>query len=103
VGLHAEHQAGPDRLAVEQDRARAAHALLAPDVGPGVAKVVAEHVDQGSARLHPDVGRGAGGPWRDVLAVAHEGPPTATPARLSRRAASTRSGVMGIASISTPR
>ena len=37
VGLHREHEARTHRLAVEEDRARAAHAMLAPEVRAGEA------------------------------------------------------------------
>src|SRR5262249_39837448 len=33
VSLHGEHEAGADRLAVQEHGARAAHPVLAPDVG----------------------------------------------------------------------
>ena len=51
VGLHGEHQAGAHRLAVEQDRAGAAHAVLAADVGAGQAQLVAQEVGEQQARL----------------------------------------------------
>jgi phage terminase large subunit-like protein len=51
VGLRGEHEAGLDRLAVEQHRAHAADALLAADVGTGQAEVVAEEVDEQPPRL----------------------------------------------------
>lgn len=44
LGLDGQHQARPDRRAVQQDRAAAAHAVLTPDVGAGKAEVVAEVV-----------------------------------------------------------
>src|SRR5262249_29184626 len=36
VGLHGEHQARADRLALDEYRAGAAHAVLAPDMGAGL-------------------------------------------------------------------
>ena len=53
VGLDGEHQARAHRLAVELDRAGAADAVLAADLGPGQA-LVADEVRQQRARL--DVG-----------------------------------------------
>jgi hypothetical protein len=44
LGLNREHQARADRRTVEQDRAAAAYAVLAADVGAGQAEVVAEVV-----------------------------------------------------------
>ncbi len=54
VGLDREHQAGADRLAVEDDRAGAADAVLAADMRAGLAAVVADRVDQRLARLDAD-------------------------------------------------
>ena len=51
VGLHREHQAGAHRLAVEEDRAGAADAVLAADVRAGQAELVAQEVAQQQARL----------------------------------------------------
>ncbi len=51
IGLHGEHQAGADRLSVEQDGARAAHAVLAADVRAGQTQLVAQEVAQQQARL----------------------------------------------------
>ncbi len=47
-----EHQAGAHRPAVDQDRAGAADAVLAADVGAGEAEVVAQRVGQQPARGH---------------------------------------------------
>jgi hypothetical protein len=44
LGLDGEHQAGAHRRAVQQDRAAAAHAVLAADVGAGQPEVVAKVV-----------------------------------------------------------
>ena len=54
VGLDREHQAGAHRIVVEDDGAGAADAVLAADMGPGLAAVVADGVDQGAPRLDPD-------------------------------------------------
>ena len=57
--LHREHQAGAHRLAVEDDRAGAADAVLAADMRAGLPAIVADGVDQRLARLDPDrSGRG---------------------------------------------
>ena len=89
VGLHAEHEARADRLPVQQHRARTADALLAPDVRAGVAEIVAEHVDERSARLDLHLVRRAVDGERDAVPFGHAASPTATPARArgSRRAA----------------
>ena len=74
VGLHREHQAGPDGCAVEQHGARAADAVLAPEVGAGEAAPLAQEVGEGQAGLdggaprlavHPDLDR----------ELTHGGPP----------------------------
>src|SRR5437016_6177870 len=52
AGLHREHQAGTDRLAVQQDRTSAAHAVLAPDVRAGESQLVAQEVGEEQPRLH---------------------------------------------------
>ena len=51
VGLNGEHQAGAYRLAVEQDGAGAARAVLAADMGAGQRQVVANKVAQQQARF----------------------------------------------------
>ena len=50
--LDREHQAGPDRLVVEDHGACTAHAVLATDVRSGQPALVADHVDQRLSRLH---------------------------------------------------
>jgi hypothetical protein len=42
LGLDRQHQARPHRRAVKQDGAASAHPVLAPDVGPGEAEIVAK-------------------------------------------------------------
>ena len=49
--LDREHEARPDRLAVDQHGARPAHAVLAPEVRASEAEVLAEEVGQRLARL----------------------------------------------------
>src|SRR5581483_11092773 len=51
VRLDGQHQAGSHALAIHQDRAGAAHAVLAADVGARQLQVVAQEVGQRAARL----------------------------------------------------
>ncbi len=51
VGLRGEHDAGSRRLAVEENRARAAHAVLASDMRAGQAQILAEKIAQQKPRL----------------------------------------------------
>ena len=51
VGLHGEHQAGAHRLAVDDHRAGAADAVLAADMGAGLAAILADGVGQRAPRL----------------------------------------------------
>ena len=53
----AEHQAGPDRRAVDQHRARPADAVLAGQVGAGQQEVLAQQVGERLARLRTDPAR----------------------------------------------
>jgi hypothetical protein len=46
IRLDREHGAGLDRLAVEQDRARAAARGVAADVGPGQSQILPDQVNQ---------------------------------------------------------
>ena len=52
VGLDGQHQTRANRLAVERDRAGAADAVLAADVGTGQSRLVADEVRQQRARLN---------------------------------------------------
>ena len=54
VGADREQEAGADRGAVQQDRAGAAHPVLAAHVGAGQPQVVAEAVGQQPPGRHPD-------------------------------------------------
>ena len=54
VGLHREHQAGAHRLAVDDHGAGAADAVLAADMGAGLAAILADGVGQGAPRLDRD-------------------------------------------------
>ena len=94
VGLHGEHQAGAHRVAVEQHRARPAHAVLAAEVGAGEGEVLAEDVGQGLAGLD-DIRRGAPftvsatvtgsamscSSWASATARCHASATIATPTR----------------------
>ena len=46
IGLHGERQAGAHAVAVDQDRAGAADAVLAADVGAGQAKFAAQEIGE---------------------------------------------------------
>src|SRR2546430_2518368 len=52
VRLDGEHEAGADRLAVQQDGAGAAHPVLASNVRSGEAQLVAQEVGEEQPRLH---------------------------------------------------
>ena len=51
LGLDREHQARPHRRTVQQNRAAATYAVLAADVRPGQAEIVAEMVREEAARI----------------------------------------------------
>src|ERR1700716_4174020 len=51
VGLHRQHQAGARRLAVEQDRAGAAYAVLAAKMRAGEPEIMPDKIRQGDADL----------------------------------------------------
>ena len=66
VDLHGEREAGARRLAVDDDRAGAADAVLAADMGAGCADLVAQEIGQqqprfGLARARAAVQREANG------------------------------------------
>src|SRR5690606_40167855 len=54
VRLHGEHQAGPHGRAVEEHRARAADAVLAPQMGPGELAPLAEEVGERQPRFRSE-------------------------------------------------
>jgi hypothetical protein len=54
LGLDRKHQAGPDRLVVEDHGARAADTMLAADMRSGQPAFVADDVDQRLSRLGLD-------------------------------------------------
>src|SRR2546425_6232591 len=77
IRLDGEHQAGAHRLAVQQHRTGAAHAVLASNVRAGEAQLVAQEVGEEQPRLHRtlvaravdgDHQRHAQGPQRYALA-----------------------------------
>src|SRR5919198_1797772 len=51
--LYRKHQTGPHRRTVEQDRAGAAHAMLAPHMRAGQAAILADRVEQSAPRFKP--------------------------------------------------
>jgi hypothetical protein len=51
IGGRGEHQAGSDRLAVHEDSATSADAVLAPHMGTGKTEVVTQEVRQEASRL----------------------------------------------------
>src|SRR5215472_4909822 len=81
VRLHAEHQAGAHRRAVNPDRARPADAVLAAHVGAGVAEVVAQHVGERAPGLDGQFVLGAVDPQPHLVLVRH---PTRLPFPLHR-------------------
>src|ERR687896_2342970 len=91
VCLGCQHQARPDGLAVELDRARAAHALLASDLRAGQPRAVADEVGQERARLHVDL---VGAP------VDLDADPQAIASTIARRASSVQSARRGSPSTS---
>src|SRR5262249_60473627 len=52
--LNGKHQAGADRLAINDDRAGAAHAVLAADVRAGLTAILADGVRERAPRLDTD-------------------------------------------------
>ncbi len=64
LGLNGEHQAGPGRTLIDQDRAGAAHTVFAAEVGAGQPEMLPERVGQGDPRLDVDLA---------VFAVDREG------------------------------
>jgi hypothetical protein len=59
VCLDRDHDAGTCRLAVEENRARAAYAVLAADVGSGEAEILAQEIAQEKPRFHIRLSVGA--------------------------------------------
>ena len=55
LGLNRQHQAGADRGAVDNDRARAAHAMLAAEMGAGLPQLVAQAIGEMHSRLDIDL------------------------------------------------
>ncbi len=70
-GLHREHQARAHRLAVEQHRAGAADAVLAADMGSGLAAFVADRVHQRAARIDAHAVAAAVDVEGDLALLAH--------------------------------
>src|SRR5262249_17937576 len=95
--LNGKHQAGADRLAVNDDRAGAAHAVLAADVRAGLTAILADGVGERAPRLDTDriIASIDGG--RNGGAGRHGGP-----FRAVRNAAGMRCGVAGSSPIDPP-
>ena len=97
LSLHREHQAGTHRIAADDDRAGAADAVLAADMGSGLAAVLADGVRERAPRLDADGMITPVDVEGDIDRAGH--------ARLSiapRNAARIFRGVAGISSICTP-
>jgi hypothetical protein len=56
LGLHRQHQARADRFPIDNDRAGAAHAVLAAEMGSGLPQLVAQTIGQMHAGLDIDQG-----------------------------------------------
>src|SRR5215510_10362133 len=95
VGLHGEHQAGAHRFAIDNDRASAAHTMLATDMGSRLSAILTDGIGQGTPRLDGDRVIAAVDIDRNGGFIAH-----ATFSAL-RKAAHMRCGVAGISLIST--
>ncbi len=85
VGLHGEHQAGAYGLAVEQDGAGAADAVLAADMGAGQRQIVTQKIAEQQARFDKTLIFDAVHRERDVVIISvHRAPadrPSAARAR----------------------
>src|SRR5262249_44509754 len=90
-----QHETGADRLAVEQHRARAAHADATALQGPAQAQIVAQHVEERLVGLDQQLA---------PLAVDRRGDrlPHASLSWCRRMASSTRSGRIGISLTRAP-
>ena len=97
VRLDRKHQTGAHRRAVDQHRAGAAHAMLAADMGAGLAAIFADGVDQRAARFDANAVRSPVDRQRDFASLAH-----AIVFLAWRNAARMRCGVAGISLMATP-
>src|SRR5262249_48029271 len=86
VGLHRQHQAGADRLAIEQDGAGAADAMLAAGVGAVEQEILTQCIEQRLAWL--DLGGAADAV--DAQIDLHCTSPLDLPVALSRACSSAR-------------
>src|SRR6266536_853745 len=93
VGLNGEHQARSHRLAADEHRAGAAYPVLAADVRPGQAAIVADGVDQSAPRLDANDMPAPIDIQRDLDLFRHAF------AWAARSASRMRCGVAGISSI----
>ena len=71
VGLHRQHQTGADREAVDDDRACAAGAMLAAEMGSSQA----EHVAQAIGEVEPRLDVDCDGITVDPETHPHQAPP----------------------------
>src|SRR5258708_37810451 len=71
VRLHGEHQARARRAAVHQDRAGAAYAVLAAEMGAGEAELMADEIRERDADLHFLLVALAVDRQRDLAGLAH--------------------------------
>src|SRR3989454_574192 len=112
VGLRGEHETGAHDLAVDSHGARAAHAVLAADVGAGELELVPEEVGEvearGHAALHPlavdgerDL-QGFGGSFHETPSICLRTRPASTFARCSLVAAEPWRSARGERSASSP-
>ena len=76
IGLHGQHDARACGLTVEQDRARTAHPVLAPDVRAGETEILANEVAEEQARLRAEA--------EEAKRVAEEASTTVWPPNGSR-------------------
>src|SRR5215472_5060288 len=90
VGLHRQHQARARGQAIHQHRARAAHAVLAADVGAGEPEILAQEIDEQLARLAAALARLGVDGEPDGDGIGHQRPPMIALARRSARPVSTR-------------
>ncbi len=86
VGLHRQHQAGSNRLAIEQHGAGAADAMLATGMGAVEQEILAQRIEQRLARL--DVGGTVDAV--DAQIDLHRASPLDMAAALSRACSSAR-------------
>src|SRR6267142_1654774 len=95
VGFDAEHQARVDRLAVDENGARAAVADVAAFLGAGEPGLVAQHVEQAAVRLHVQLARFAVDGERDFHRRLRSARRVSTPTISRRYSALARTLLIG--------